>query len=280
MPTLLHKIKDSFFEVKPETCIRFATQYLEVRPYDIDVRYMRAKSYRNIGEFDKAIEDLEFNIETLESGQIKNIEQLKDTFTELFYIYYHSNQYIDALKLLPIIYDNKFVETNSVYLKELIMKKQLRLPIEKFIGPTESYLENQIMDYNERRALGYVGLHSKSDIDINKKSKFADNLDLEYLFNIIKNNLNHNNKANIDEAMEVHYFTIPNVGIYKNDICNYIKVRVVPNTKNIISIFPITALKYEEAQNLDYDRDKLFKKEKVKEKRISQIDKFNKRYNR
>ena len=263
MPALLHK-----------------TQYLEIKPYDIDVRYMRAKSYRNIKKFDKAIEDIEFNIGNLESIEIKNIEKLRESIVELFYIYYHSNQYIDALKLLPIINDNKLIETNSVKLKEMIMKKELKLPCVDLIGPSDEYINSQIISYNENRALGYVRLHTKPETDVNVKSKFNENIDINYLFEVIKNNLNHNNKANIDEAMEVHYFTIPNVGIYKNDICNYIKVRVIPNTKDIISIFPITALKYEEAQILDYDGDKLFKKEKVKEKRISQIDKFNKRYNR
>lgn len=274
---LLHKIRESFFQVKSESCIKYATQYLEINPNDIDVRYMRARSYKNIREFDLAVEDLEYNIENFE---IKNIGQLKETILELFNIYYYLNRYIDALKLLPIIYDNKLSSYNFIKTKEIIMKKQLRIVCPDLIGPTEDYFISQIINYDETRALGYIRVHQKPENDNNIKSKFNDNININYLFYIVKNNINHNNKANIDDVMEVFYFAIPNVGMYKNDICNYIKVRVIPNTKNVISIFPTPALKYEDAYTLEYDRDKLFKIEKQQENRPSQITKFYNRYKR
>ena len=100
---------------------------------------------------------------------------------------------------------------------------------------------------------------------------------INYLFEILTANLKNSKKANIEEMLEVHYFAVSNIGIY-NDVCNFVKVVVIPNTTNIISVYPVDNIFDSSFNNLEYDRSKLFKEEN-KVKKLSRIDKFNQKYN-
>ena len=60
------------------------------------------------------------------------------------------------------------------------------------------------------------------------------------------------------------------------DSCNYLRVVVVPNTNDIITIYPTTTAPKDYITNINIDYSKLFKEEE-KVKKLSQIDKFNKK---
>lgn len=67
-----------------------------------------------------------------------------------------------------------------------------------------------------------------------------------------------------NEFVDVYIIRYDNVGIDKyNNITDYIKVVSLPNSKEIITIFPY---------------DKSLKKEKTKVKELTRIDKFNLKY--
>ena len=78
--------------------------------------------------------------------------------------------------------------------------------------------------------------------------------------------------------LEIYYFGVSNIGYINNINCNFIKVVVIPNTNNIISMYPTNEVDYNYISNLNIDYDKLFERNN-KVKTISRIDKFNKRYN-
>lgn len=115
----------------------------------------------------------------------------------------------------------------------------------------------------------------------NNKSYFNENLDIEYLFKLIRKSIDNSKKCNIDSHLEEHYFAIPNVGYsMSGNLCNVIKVVVVPNTNNIMTMYPTDKYIENNLCNLECDYDKLFKVEKPKVKTMSRIDKFNQRYKR
>ena len=80
--------------------------------------------------------------------------------------------------------------------------------------------------------------------------------------------------------MEIHYFAIPNVGYNEGIKCNYIKVVVVPNTNNILTMYPIDTTDTNLAIQLNIDFSTIFNKTEEKVKMMSRIDKFNMKYKR
>lgn len=236
---------------------------------------MRAKSLRYLGQFDKSIEELK-NI--LNKCDTRNCIYIK---TELFYIYYHLNRYEEAMELLPELYNapNKNINNHSLLIMDLVMKKSLGMPIKYRIGSRSDYLKKQIVDYNENLAIEHIKQHASYEEGTIEHSVFNESLDIEYLFQVVKENLKNSEKANINETLEIYYFSVHGIGYENNSPCSCLKVVVCPNTKNIITMYPYSHLTDEKSQPLIYDHNKLFKAES-KQKVISRIDKFNKRYNR
>lgn len=263
------QILKCFLGKKYEKLIKEASDFLQIEPNNLKVRFMRAKAFRFLGLFNEAISDLKYNI---------NIEKNPHSLTELYFLYYHLNMYKEALELLPVMYEIKTIRPHSLIISELIMKQYLGIDTKVCEGLECDYIINQIKNYNLNEAIDHVKNHVDSKED---KSVFAEGLNVEYLVECIVNDINNSNKANIEEMLEVHYFLVPNIGysIYNNK-CDYVKVVVVPNTSNIITAYPEDVIPSNYNSNiLKCDYNKLFNLTK-KEKTMSRIDKFNKRYNR
>ena len=81
-------------------------------------------------------------------------------------------------------------------------------------------------------------------------------------------------------SLDIYYFGLSGIGFDRNgDVSNYIKVVVIPGTNNIITAYPVSSVDCE-VVNIDYDRNKMFSKTSDKQKTLSQIEKFNKRYSK
>lgn len=260
------KIRNLFKSNKYNAFIKEANEYLSLFPNDTHVRFMRAKAYRYLNRFDECIEDLKYNL---------NFDDQGYTLTELFYVYYYLNMYQEALKLLPELYERKNIKPHSLSIAELVMKKQLGLEVNVKKGARCDYIKEQILDYNEDVVLSHISEHKDNKEEI---CRFNDNINLNYLFNLIRNNIDNTKKVNTEEILEFHYFGISNIGYIENNICNFIKVVVIPNTNKIISMYPTDEVDANYITNIEIDYNKLFKREN-KVKTLSRIDKFNKKYN-
>lgn len=263
------KIKNLYKDKKYGTVEREATKFLEQYPNDVLIRFMRAKSYRKLNRFDEALYDLEYNL---------NIDTGDHTITELFFLYYYLNMYEEALKILPSVYKRKSINAHSLVIAEIIMKIQLGKELNIKINSDCNYIIRQIYNYNSDITLEHIrNNHTQTN---ENECCFDKNVDLDYLFELVKNNLKNENKVNKAEILEIHYIGISNVGYINNDICNYIKVVVTPNTTNILNIYPINEVDYNYVYNIECDYNKLFNNKKDKTKKLTQIDKFNNRYKR
>lgn len=264
--SLLYKIKELFANKKYSMLVKEATKYLnEYYPHP-KVVFMRAKSYKELGFFDEAISDLKYLIEK---------ENNTYAILELYYTYYYLNKYKEAIDLLPFLYNSDVVNKYSIALSELVMKKQLGIKMNFNSKARCDYIASQIINYDINKALEHINEHKESSIN---SSNFNAQLNLEYLFELIRNNLINSTKINKDEILEVHYFCIPNIGLVEENVCNYLKVVVIPNTNNIISMYPTINYEGKEPTIITYDYSKLFNKDKEKVKSISMIDRFNKKY--
>ena len=94
----------------------------------------------------------------------------------------------------------------------------------------------QYIDYDEFLALEHIVL-SHTDYTSNpNKSLFREDIDVYRLFNDIKNHLTEENKIQKLEYSDIYIIPYPNVGTLGE---SYIKVVAIPNTKNILSMYPV-----------------------------------------
>lgn len=253
---------------KYKAFLRLSDKFLCYCNNDRNISLMRAKSYRALEMYHEALNEL-----------LKSIEYKDNQFAilELYFLYYYLNMYKEALKLLPMLYGKEGIKGHSLAISELVMKKELGMNCDFKAGDRCDMIKNQIINYNKDVALDHISDHLvTSNSEINH-AYFNESIDLEYLFNTVRGQLNSKNKANKRDILEVHYFSILNIGSNNGELYNSIKVVVVPNTNNIITMFPTNEVDVNHIVPLMYDYNKLFKgKSKVKTK--SQIDKFYNKY--
>ena len=228
---------------------------------------MRAKAYRELEMYNEALNEL--------SKAIKYKDN-EYAMLELYLLYYHLNMYNEALELLPMLYGKEGIKGHSLAISELVMKKQLGMYCNFKMGDRCDMLKSQIQNYDSNLALEHISDHISSNED-NNQVYFNKNIDLEYLFNIIRNQIDNKNKANKRDMLEVHYFSVSNIGSSAGDLYNFIKVVVVPNTNDIITMYPTNDVDAKHITVLKYEYDKLFK-DKISTNKKSQIDKFYSKY--
>lgn len=240
--------------------------------YECNLKFLRAKSLRYLGRFDEAILELK---ELIKNGDDESYSKL-----ELFYIYYFLNRYEEALNMLPELYliKNKNISNYSLLIAELVMKKQIGMEVDFKRGTRSDYVKEQIVNYNEDKTIQHIKKHSTQEDQNKNHSRFKENINIQYLLECIKNDLPNNKKLNIIDVLEVHCFSVPAVGYDVNSICNYIKVVTIPNTTNVITVYPYSYIGVNDIDVLNCDLDKLFNKQS-EEKKESRIDKFNARFN-
>ena len=263
------RLKDLYFNRRYIEFIKGSTKYLQKYPHESNLRFMRAKAYRALKQYSLAIYDLKY--------LLINDSQNKYALVELFFLHYYLNNYKEALKLLPLLYEKQWINPMSLSIAEQVMKKQLGIEIKLKKNSNIDYIRSQIFNYSDSLALLHCEGHFSNNQYKESFSCFKDNINLKYLFNTVRKSIVNENKTDTNEVLETHYFAINNVGYYCDDICNFLKVVVVPNTDNIITMYPVNKVSFAEPQLLDVDYEKLFNtNEKVKQK--SRIDKFNERY--
>ena len=266
--TMYNKFKKMYLAKKYNIFEREATKYLEIYPNDIKMRFMRAKTYRKLNCFEDAIQDLKYILE---------LEVNDYALTELFYLLYYLNMYEEALSLLHLIYKRDSINNTSLSIAEIIMKKALGKNIVDKNRENCDYIMSQVLEYRLDEAIDHI---KERSVETDKnRSYYVENINLNYLFDIVKNNLNSKNKVNTIELLEIHYIGISNVGYHNNTPCNFIKVVTMPNTTNILTMYPTNDVDIDYVYNIEFDYNKLFNREE-KTKRLSQIDKFNNKYKR
>lgn len=269
-----------FFDKKYDQVIKLTTNYLEKYGNNQKILYIRAYSFKGLKQYDKAIEDFKNNINLIEISE--DYYLISKTYMELYFTYYKLNMYEEAYKLIDKIKDKygefEQIEIKNFEISEMIIKNKLGIEQPLTYKYKYGYILSQLYNYNENDAL----LHVKyNHIESNEKSSFSNKININYLYEYIKNNLNKFEVVNINSGLDAYFFSIANLGVdYSlNTVCNDLKVLVLPGTNKIVTMYPVIC-KTNKCYQLDLDYDKLFSKEKVKIKTSKQIDKFNKKYSR
>ena len=236
------KIHDICQEIKSDEYKELAT-YRNALAYFGEENFAKAKILfsqligedRNFNDLSKmylgkiAIIEKDFNTarKYFDSPDNYNLSKIR----QLMFIDLKENKYYDALKKAMILYDytNAFneKEKDSIIISFLSSKLNIILP-EKYYGKITKIKENAL-EYNKNDAYNYIIDKSIND------NIFNPEVDFSLLLNIVETKLDDNHfikNAGYDE----YVFEFNNIGINGE---NYLKVCTLPNTKNIISMYPI-----------------------------------------
>lgn len=198
----------------------------------------------------------------------------------------YSKHYNDALKNLMCIemYEKNFskayeyflsIDNNIEYEKEsierikLMLLKNLNIPT---VCPVEkSYTKKQIINYDKNLAITHIKEHAIPTQEENI-SYFNENVNIEKLYNEVKQFLIPENLIELS-TMVKYRIKYPNIGINNGKIVDELIVVTKLYNDEIITMYPESAYIEEKEEQPEEIKN-------IKVKRLSQIEKFNKKYNR
>ena len=187
-----------------------------------------------------------------------------DTVIKIGYIYIKTKQYEKALEYFNEM--EKIINSDNFNLEcqfaKTFLQKQLNLEI---TYDSDLYSVNQIVEYSREKAIEHIKSHTEANKDKKVHSVFSSNIDLEKLYDYA---LSHINEETFyyNNFMDIYLLEYPNVGISRDKKADYIIVVTLPNSKDIITMYP------HDKQNVRINRNT------PKVKKMSRIDKFNQKY--
>ena len=220
------------------------------------------------GNFEKAEEY--FNVLDEEKDDINGY---LDSLYSKALVKYRLKKYNEALDIINILEENDEIFMGVGKLKLEISRLKLIIGIIKGNIPdydTRLYSNQQIISYDRKKALEHIILHHIKNI---KTSKFKNEEQIREIFDNVGELLTDDNIV-YNSSFDEYIIKYNSVGSNISDgNINQLQVVTLPGTKNIITMYP-----YDGSDSL-LTLEEPKKKDTPKVKRLSQIEKFNKRYN-
>lgn len=144
----------------------------------------------------------------------------------------------------------------------------------------EKYLHRQIIDYKESDFLDHIKEHLQNfnkDLDIPNSAIFSYDFPISKIIENIKNYIPSSKRLFVGFYDDTYCFKYDYCGKENNKNTNYFKVICFHDTNNIITMYPCLNCENLPYIDLNYLKQNI-NEENTKVKKISQIDKFNKRY--
>lgn len=177
----------------------------------------------NVGNFDKARKYFK---------QLINTEDSKYAYRLLLLLEVKTKNYAEALKIV-----NEMISKDmniNIHIA-LLLSKELNIFIKDYNYRINgfSYNTEQIIEYDISKAIEHIVInHCKSK----DKSCFNRTVNIKSLIHLFSENLSEKDKVNIMHFNDTYYVPCENLG---NDNQKYIKVVTLPNTHDIISMYPV-----------------------------------------
>ncbi len=201
----------------------------------------------------------------------KNLSNVNVCKLQILYINIKENNIKDAYLIYKELNsENFFIEDKSYLGLAMSAYFNKYYKAVNFNEHNLTYSLNQVINYSEFKAKKHITEH-KQEFGENH-SVFDDSVDIDEIIKFAKESIKENEyyRNNFFDEYIIEY---KNSGIFNGVLQNYIKVVTLPNTKDIITIYPFSKMKQ---KKLNYTEENYVSKKYVK--RLSQIEKFYKRY--
>lgn len=217
-----------------------------------------AKLYESSGKNDEANSYYDILIES-------DTKYKKNALFSKIFIKIREQDYIEAYNLLNEA--KELVDFNEDYMGFRITNVYLNsmLGIEQEQRTDYSYAEKQIMNYNLNNCINHIKDHRSAN------SPFNSNIDVECLVDYTKNKLTKENVC-YEDFFDIYEIDYTDVAVHKDRY----RVIVIPNTKNIITMYPLKNddYKYHKVSRFIEEENKYNKE--IVEKRKKLYSKFYK----
>lgn len=242
--------------------------YLKEYGEDSEVLYFYSKLLRKMGRVDEALETLEKIL--LYENQNDNVSGLV-VKKEMFRLYFINDRYQEAYDLFENL-KGTFPEMRASDEDTIEKILQIKLGMYNENSEETNHVINRLLHYDEAKAIIHIKEHLYEK-EGEYHSVFA-NIDVEELMVQVKNALPTAHKLQTFSNTDVYLFYFDGIGKKHSNV-----LQVVTNkgTYEIISMYP-TNKHYAGFINKQL-YDDYVESEACKTKKISQIDKFKKRYN-
>ncbi len=273
----------SIIETNPiKAKIKF-DKYLAKYPNDYSAYIYYANLLMTFGDFERANIFIE-KAESVYSSDEVFTNNSKKAKIYKFYIFFNkikllclTEKYDEAYKF----YLDNINGLDNVVLEKVVFfcKNKLGL-LEKTTTERNSYhyYYRQVIEYQESDFLYHAKKHCNNCISNNSEdeSEFTADFPIEEVISEVKKNFFPEKRLYHGFTDNVYVFRYDGCGTYNNGVINYFKVITFNNTKDLITMYPSVNCENLPYVDLNYMRKA---KDNVKVKRLSQIDKFNKRFN-
>ena len=269
----------SFIETNPLIANLKFKNYLKKYPTDYSAQIFYISTLITLGNFEEAekiLETLKFSFE-IDKDYQNNVNKTIQRKIKL-------NIISSTLRLLS--YQEKYKELYQYYLLHINDIKELDIDIKKLIfyckkkldmldinkREQHNYIFRQIISYEENDFLVHIKKHLIAEET--NSSIFSNDFPLNEILIEIKNYILASKRIYPYLYADTYIFKYNNSGKVNDKSVDYFEVICFHNTSNIITMYPTEC-----CEELPYiDLNYLIKNNNPKTKKLSQIDKFNKRY--
>ena len=257
-------------------------EYLEKYPTDYSAHTYYIGVLIILGEFDeaeKALNDV-INVSKYDKFFMKQKNKMIQFKEKVFVCKIRLLLYREKYNELYMLLENNYNLVKEMSLQSIAFYVKRKLNIPNF-KPREdySYRLQQMIKYEEKDFFENIEKYLEnymSDLNTPNKKVFISDFPIEKVIEETKKYVPSNKCLFSGNYENVYVFKYTNCGKDNNRTANYFKVVCFHNTQDYITIFPCA-----DCENLPYvDLDYLINtNEMPKVKTLSQIEKFNKRYN-
>ena len=270
----------NLMDIDPYASLSLYEQYLNKYPNDYSAYLLYCSNLIILGKLDDAE-----RIYNYFENKYKNDKELEGTERSKKI---KESQVFTKIKLLS--YQEKYDELYDFCIKNINIIRECNMHDAFFYSrkmtnrldlnkrDENSYLFSQIVRYEEKDFLNHIKKHMlNTDETIEKECNtiFKQDFPVEKVIEEIKKYIQSDKKLFLGFYDNVYYFKYDGCGRVDNNVVDYIKVVCFNGTKNFITMCPVVGSK-----NLPYEDLNYLVNEEPEIKRMSQIDKFNKKFNK
>lgn len=220
------------------------------------------------------------------SKNVLKMQKAKQSFyayENIINAYLYLDNYDKAEEYLNIVlsqYENALQYPSFLLCFWEIKRKRNMQVFRKFETGQSSYYQSQIVDYNKTKFYKYTQTYFDKQ---KKQKKFKEEFTLEKLEEFVNKSIPNSVKSSDSYAVDFYYFNLNSIVGYdeKQQEITGIKVTTLKNTNQLLAIEPVDVINTNKiivVNKVPYRTEQEQETTKILKK--SQIEKFNRRYNR
>ena len=177
---------------------------------------------------------------------------------ELLFLAIKEENYEEASQLLNTIYNANLMEDNQLSNITFYLKYKLNLLTENDKEQNKNYFCLQLLDYNREAAINHIKAHLDENGFKRLHSVFFESTDIENIFPSIEKSISEAipEQSNFTDKYKVDCDYV--IGVNNGVETSCVEVITFPNTKDIITMYPIIDTRKKSSRNdvkrLVYDR--------------------------